>query len=89
MDETPATEIADAAGAIGAGLGVLTVQLFPFAMPALALVIAPLALLALPLLLLAVPLLLPLLLIRALRRRRGAQPSPTGPARTTVPSTAR
>jgi membrane protein implicated in regulation of membrane protease activity len=79
MDETPATEIADAAGAMTAGLGILTIQIFPFALPALALVLAPLALLALPLLLLAVPLLLPLLLVRALRRRRSAHPHRPGP----------
>jgi hypothetical protein len=64
----------DVAGSIGAGAGILTVQLFPFAVPALALVIAPLALLALPLLLLAIPVLPPLLIIRAVRRRRRAHP---------------
>jgi membrane protein implicated in regulation of membrane protease activity len=77
MDETRATDVADAAGALGAGLGIITIQLFPFAVPLLVLVIGPLALLALPVLLLgllALPVLMPLWLFRALRRRRRTDP---------------
>jgi hypothetical protein len=73
MDEIRATDVADAAGALGAGLGIVTIQFFPFAVPLLILAIGPLVVLALPLLLLA-PLLLPLWLFRALRRRRRAHP---------------
>jgi membrane protein implicated in regulation of membrane protease activity len=74
MDETRATDVADAAGMLVMGLGTITIQIFPFALPLLVLVIGPLALLAVPLLLLALPVLLPLWLFRALRRRRRAHP---------------
>jgi hypothetical protein len=74
MDQTRASDVADAGGMIVAGLGILTIQLFPFALPLLLLVIGPLALLALPLVILALPVLLPLWLFRALRRRRRAHP---------------
>jgi hypothetical protein len=74
MDETRATDVADAAGMMLAGLGIITIQFFPFAVPLLVLVIGPLVLLGLPLLVLALPVLLPLWLFRALRRRRRAHP---------------
>jgi membrane protein implicated in regulation of membrane protease activity len=74
MDEIRATDVADAAGAILAGLGILTIQFFPFALPLLVLVIGPLLLLALPLVVLAAPLLLLRALVRRLRR-----PHPDGP----------
>lgn len=72
--EAPSTaDLAGELGAIAAGLGILTIQLFPFAMPLIVLVIAPLAVLAVACLLLALPILLPLWLARrvlsALRRR--------------------
>jgi hypothetical protein len=69
-------EVADQLGSLSAGLGIITIQLFPFALPLLVLVIAPLALLAVPALLLAGLLALPLWLARLVRRglsrRRGA-----------------
>jgi hypothetical protein len=79
MDETSATDVADAGGMILAGLGIFTIQLFPFALPLLVLVIGPLVLLGLPLLILALPVLLPLWLFRALRRRRRTHPHGPGP----------
>lgn len=51
-----------------AGLGLLTVQFFPLALPLLLLTIAPLAVLALPLLLLGAVVILPLRLVRRLLR---------------------
>ena len=77
--EAPSTaDLAGEVGAISAGLGILTIQFFPFAMPLIVLVIGPLAVLALAGLLLALPILLPLWLARrllpALRRR--PQPLP-------------
>jgi hypothetical protein len=82
MDErnatSPAAELAGEAGALSAGLGILTIQLFPFALPLIVLVIGPLAVLAVAGLLLALPILLPLWLARrvlpALRRRPRPQP---------------
>jgi membrane protein implicated in regulation of membrane protease activity len=78
MDEIRATDVADAAGAILAGLGILTIQFFPFALPLLVLVIGPLLLLALALALPLVVLAAPLLLLRALVRRL-RRPHPDGP----------
>jgi hypothetical protein len=82
--ETPsAADLADRVGALSAGLGILTVPLFPLALPLILLTIAPLAVLAVAGLLLALPILLPLWLARrvmaALGRRRG-RPSPRRPA---------
>jgi hypothetical protein len=54
------------------GLGILTMALFPFALPGLLLFAAPLALLAVAGLLLALPLALPLWVVRtAIRSRSG------------------
>jgi membrane protein implicated in regulation of membrane protease activity len=78
MDENTATDVVDAAGAILVGLGILTFQFFPFALPLLILVVGPLALLALAVLIVAVPVVLPLLLLRALVRRL-RRPHPDGP----------
>jgi membrane protein implicated in regulation of membrane protease activity len=84
MDErskAPSTvDLAGDVGVLSTGLAILTIQLFPFAMPLIVLVIGPLAVLALAGLLLALPILLPLWLARralsALRRR--PQPLPVG-----------
>jgi hypothetical protein len=66
-------DLAGEAGGLIAGLGILTMQIFPFALPGLILVIGPLAVLALAGLVLALPILLPLwlgrLALRALRSR--------------------
>jgi hypothetical protein len=80
MDETRATDVADAAGMLFAGLGILTIQFFPFALPLLVLVIGPLVLLTLPLLLLALPVLLPLWLVRVFRRARARRRARAGAA---------
>jgi hypothetical protein len=77
--ETPsAADLADRVGALAAGLGILTVPLFPFAIPLILLTIAPLAVLAVAGLLLALPILLPLWLARRVLSalRRGPQPVP-------------
>ena len=81
MDEIRATDVADAVGAMLAGLGILTIQFFPFALPLLVLVIGPLLLLALPLVVLAAPLLLLRALVRRLRRSHpdGPRPDALGP----------
>ena len=75
-----AADLAGEAGALSAGLGILTIQIFPFALPLILLVIAPLAVLAVAGLLLALPILVPLwlgrLAIRALRRQ--SEPRPVG-----------
>jgi membrane protein implicated in regulation of membrane protease activity len=66
---TPAdylSEIADLAG----GLGILLLPLFPLALPIVGLVLVPLALLGLVGALAALPLVAPILLVRALARRR-------------------
>jgi membrane protein implicated in regulation of membrane protease activity len=82
MDErshtTSPAELADEVGALTTGLGIITFQFFPFALPLLVLVIGPLAVLAVAGLLVALPVLLPLWLGRrallALRRR--SEPGP-------------
>jgi hypothetical protein len=73
-------DLAGEAGALTAGLGILTIQLFPFAMPLIVLIIGPLAVLALAGLLLALPILLPLWLARrVLSALRQKAPVPAGP----------
>ena len=90
MDEnSQAPSPADLAGEVGAlvaGLGVLTIQLFPFAMPLIVLVIGPLAVLALAGLLLALPILLPLWLVRRVMPALRRGPSPCRSATTAVAS---
>jgi hypothetical protein len=80
-DHSESPSPADLVGEVGmlvVGLTTLTIQIFPFALPLLILVIAPLAVLALAGLVLAIPILLPLwlgrLALRALRSRRGPRP---------------
>jgi hypothetical protein len=66
---TPSTtEAVTEVNGLLAGLGILTVTLFPFALPGLLLVVAPLAVLALAGALLAIPVVVPLWLFRTLRR---------------------
>jgi hypothetical protein len=62
-----ATEVAN----LSAGLGILTISLFPFALPALVLVIVPLMPLAIVGALVAIPFILPPWLFRTVRRARG------------------
>jgi hypothetical protein len=79
--ESPSTaDLAGRVGALNVGLGTLTFQLFPFALPAIILVVGPLAVLAVAGLLLVLPILVPLWLgrlgLRALRGRSRPQPAP-------------
>ena len=72
--ESPsALDLLDEAGALVVGLTTLTIQIFPFALPLLILVIGPLAVLGLAAALLALPIVLPFwlgrLALRALRNR--------------------
>jgi hypothetical protein len=65
-------DLAGEAGMLVVGLTTLTIQIFPFALPLLILVIAPLAVLGLAAAVLAIPIVLPLWLGRlALRALRG------------------
>jgi hypothetical protein len=78
--ESPSpADLAGWAGAFNTALGIITFQFFPFALPALILVIGPLAVLAVAGALLALPIILPLWLgrlgLRALRGRRRFQPA--------------
>jgi hypothetical protein len=82
-------DVAGYAGGILVAFSTLTFQLFPFAVPLLALTFAPLLVLALAGLLLALPIVLPLwlgrLAFRAVRRAREPRPlvhhRPSQPAR--------
>jgi membrane protein implicated in regulation of membrane protease activity len=82
MDQNSSTpsaaDLAGEAGALSAGLGILTIQFFPFALPLIVLVIGPLAVLAVAGLVLALPILVPIWLARraltALRRRPRPRP---------------
>jgi hypothetical protein len=81
--ESPSpADLAGEAGMLVVGLTTLTIQIFPFALPLLILVIGPIAVLALAGVLLALPILVPLWLARKLlsvlreRRRRGAAVAP-------------
>jgi hypothetical protein len=77
--ESPsAADVVDVVGALNVGLGTLTFQLFPFALPLLILVVGPLAVVAVAGLLLALPIILPLWLGRRVlnARRRPPQPGP-------------
>jgi hypothetical protein len=78
-NESPsAADLASEAGALSTGLGILTIQLVPFAMPLIVLTIAPLAVVALAGLVLALPIVVPVWLgrraWRALRRERRPEP---------------
>ena len=87
MDASPTaptpTDVASELGAWGVGLGILTMMLFPFAIPLLVLVIAPIALIALAGLLVAAPFILAFWLVRMLVRTRSH-----GRATTQVPGKA-
>jgi hypothetical protein len=73
-------DLAAEANTLLTGLGIITIQIFPIALPLLLLVIAPLALVAIVGVLLAIPFVLPLwlarLVLRSRSRRRGAAGSP-------------
>jgi hypothetical protein len=72
-----ATDLAGQAGALSTGLGILTIQVFPIAMPLLVLALGPVVLLAVVIGLLALPILIPVRLGRlALRALRGPPPQP-------------
>jgi hypothetical protein len=60
------------------GLGVVSVALFPLAVPLIALVVAPLVLLALAGAVLAAPFVLPVLLVRRFRRDRSRRKAERG-----------
>jgi hypothetical protein len=77
--ETPsAADLAAEAGALSTGLGIVTMQFFPFALPLLLLVVAPLAVLALAGAVLALPVVFAVWLARRAMRtlRRGRSGSP-------------
>jgi ABC-type Na+ efflux pump permease subunit len=61
---------------LSAGLGILTIPLFPLLLPGLVLVVAPLALVAMVGVLLAIPFILPLWLARIVLRRRSRRAHP-------------
>ncbi len=69
MAQTTGTEVAGEAANILAGLGILTIQLFPIALPLILLTLAPLAVLGLALALVALPLLIPFWGARAIMSR--------------------
>jgi hypothetical protein len=70
-------DVAGEAGGLLAGLGILTMALFPIALPGLLLfVVAPLALIAVVGLLLAIPLVMPLWLARLVLRGRATTRAP-------------
>jgi membrane protein implicated in regulation of membrane protease activity len=54
---------------LSAGLGIVTIPVFPFALPGLLLVVGPLVPVALAAVLLAIPVVVPAWLIRTIRRR--------------------
>jgi hypothetical protein len=81
-----AADLADEAGGLVVGLGLLTMTLFPFAVPLLILVIGPLAVVGLAVAVLAIPILLPLWLGRlALRALRGRREGPA-PVKLPIPN---
>ena len=69
-------EVVTEANSLLAGLGILTIQLFPLALPLLVLVIAPLALVAAAGALLAAPFVLPVWLARKVLRSRSGHRMP-------------
>jgi hypothetical protein len=64
-------DLLDSAGALLVGLVTLTIQIVPFALPLLVLVIGPLAVLGVAALVVASPVLVPLVLIAAWKRMGG------------------
>ena len=79
---TPSTtEVATEVNGLLAGLGILTVTLFPFALPAVLLVVAPLAVLALAGALLAIPVVVPLWLLRRVKAAVSRDGAARAPAR--------
>jgi hypothetical protein len=86
MDEIRATDVADAGSMLAGGLGIITIQFFPFAVPLLVLVIGPLVLLTLPLLLLALPVLLLRWVFRTALDWSGWEPSGSAGTTSATPS---
>ena len=87
-------DVAAEANTLLTGLGILTIQIFPIALPLLVLVVAPLALVAMVGLLLVAPVVLPLWLVRTVLRRRSRRrphehsaASPVAPAAPRLQST--
>jgi hypothetical protein len=78
-------DVAAEAGSLMAGLGILTVQIFPFSLPLLILVVGPLLPLAVAGLLLAAPFLLPVWLARVVRRSRARRRASARPPASTRP----
>ena len=71
-------DVATEVTTLSAGLGVLALPLFPFALPGLVLVVGPLVPVAIVGVLLALPLVLPIWLARVIRRRRSDRRLATG-----------
>ena len=78
---TSPADAAQEASTLLAGLVILTIQLFPFTLPLLVLVVAPLALMAAPVLVMAGILVLPFWLARAALRSRARRRSAAGSPR--------
>jgi hypothetical protein len=76
----PSTDVAMEVTNLSAALGILTLPLFPFALPGLLLVVVPLALLAMVGVLLAAPFVLPFWLARIVLRSRSHRRTPPVPA---------
>lgn len=73
---------------LSAGLGIVTIPLFPFALPGLLLVVGPLVPVALAAVLLAIPVVVPVWLVRTIRRRRSHGMSARRLPGSTVPGAA-
>ncbi len=73
MAQPSTLDVAWEANTMLAGLTILTIQIFPFALPLLVLTFAPLVVLAVAAALIAAPFVLPVLLVRWLWRRTGSR----------------
>jgi hypothetical protein len=89
MPAPSTADVASEANGLLTGLGILTIQIFPIALPLLVLVVAPLALLAVIGLLLAGILMLPVWLARIVFRGRAAGASRSRPRSGTAQSASR
>lgn len=82
------TDVTGELSAWMAGLGIITLALFPFAVPLLVLVIAPVALITVAGVLLAVPVILPVWLARVLKRTHSRRRGTASPGSELAPATA-